>query len=264
VPAFFFDSEARQALAEKNSASYRAAEPFPHIALDDFLPAAVLDQILAEFPGRDEALWSRAEKTWETKLSCENEAMFPPAIRQLLYAFNSSPFVNFLESLTGIRGIISDPHFRGGGMHSIMRGGRLGIHADFNHYERLDLHRRLNVLLYLNKDWQEEFGGKLELWDRKMTRCVRSYAPVFNRCVIFSTTDDSFHGHPNPLECPAERSRNSLALYYYTAGRPLDELSSPHSTLFQERPNSGDKVPKPRSVFSKVMHRLSSRMKSRF
>ena len=255
---FSFDRDVLQALALARKTDYQSADPFPHIALDGFLSLPVVEQLMAEFPERDASLWHRADKTWETKLSCEDEAVFPPSIRHVLREFNSSTFVSFLETLTGIEGIIPDPHYRGGGMHSISRGGRLGIHADFNYYKRLHLHRRLNLLLYLNEDWQDDFGGKLELWDKQMTSCVRAYAPMLNRCVVFSTTDDSFHGHPDPLACPTSRSRNSLALYYYTAGRPGDQFSKPHSTLFRQRPESLDEVPeRKKGLARRLLKRLT-------
>src|SRR5581483_6543461 len=116
-------------------------------------------------------------------------------------------------------GLIPDPYFTGGGLHQIERGGYLKIHADFDRHEKLGLQRRLNVLVYLNRDWDESYGGALELWDRAMTHPVVRVLPVFNRCVVFSTTDQSYHGHPEPLTCPPDRRRRSLALYYYTAAR---------------------------------------------
>ena len=156
--------------------------------------------------------------------------------RLLLYQLNSSIFVNFLEKLTGIKGIIPDPHFVGGGLHQIEKGGFLKIHVDFNKHKQMQVDRRLNLLLYLNKDWQEEYGGHFELWDRNMTECEAKILPIFNRCVIFNTSDFSYHGHPNPLNCPEDRTRKSLALYYYSNGRPAEEVSGQHSTLFRERP----------------------------
>ena len=118
----------------------------------------------------------------------------------------------------------------------MLPGGLLKVHADFNLHQRLGLERRLNALLYLNRDWSDTYGGHLELWNRTMSRCERRVAPVFNRCVVFATSDSSFHGHPEPLSCPPGRSRRSIALYYYTAprqGRP----PAAHSTLFRARPD---------------------------
>lgn len=137
----------------------------------------------------------------------------------MLYHLNSSTFLDFLSKITGIENLIADSYFEGGGMHQIRRGGKLKIHADFNRHPRYDLDRRLNALLYLNPDWQEEYGGNLELWDRHMTSCVVRIAPLFNRFVVFATTDFTYHGHPDPLTCPEDVTRKSLALYYYTHER---------------------------------------------
>jgi len=94
----------------------------------------------------------------------------------------------------------------------------------------------LNVLLYLNKDWKDEYGGHFQLWNKEMTRCETKVAPLFNRLVVFSTSDYSFHGHPDPLNCPEGMTRKSLAFYYYSNGRPSEEVSNHHDTLFKKRP----------------------------
>ncbi len=106
------------------------------------------------------------------------------------------------------------------------------FHADFNVHPKLKLDRRLNMLIYLNKDWREDYGGHLELWNRGGKECRKRILPIFNRTVVFSTTDTSFHGHPLPLTAPPGITRKSVSLYYYTAGRPAEERSTPHDTLF--------------------------------
>jgi hypothetical protein len=153
----------------------------------------------------------------------------------LLYHLNSITFLEFLSAVTGIPNLISDPSFEGGGLHQIVRGGKLGIHADFNRHRNYGLDRRLNLLLYLNKDWREEYGGHLQLWDRDMTACGAKVLPLFNRVMIFGTTDFTYHGHPDPLQCPEGMTRKSLALYYFSNGRPAAEVSGDHSTLFRAR-----------------------------
>lgn len=144
--------------------------------------------------------------------------------------------MEFLEQLTGIQGLVPDPHFIGGGLHQIPRGAKLGIHADFNRYARLKLDRRINALFFLNRDWDPAWGGQLELWDREMKECRRRVDPIFNRLVVFNTTSDSYHGHPDPLACPEHVTRKSIAFYYYSNGRPLRERRIAHSTLWQRRP----------------------------
>jgi len=150
---------------------------------------------------------------------------------------NAPIFLRFLERLVGIDGLIPDPYLSGGGLHMTPRGGRLGIHADFNFHKKLKLDRRLNLLLYLNHNWPPEWGGEFELWDKDVKTKVKSYFPIANRLVVFSTTDISFHGHPDPLNCPRGQYRKSIALYYYSNGRPAEERSEFHSTVFKARPD---------------------------
>jgi Rps23 Pro-64 3,4-dihydroxylase Tpa1-like proline 4-hydroxylase len=132
----------------------------------------------------------------------------------VLYSRNSHKIVLFLEKLTGIEGMIPDPHYGGGGCHELRPGGFLKVHADFNWHRPMRLDRRINLIVYVNKDWQPEYGCSLELWDATMSHEVAEYAPLFNRCVIFNTTDNSFHGNPIPVSCPPDRSRRSLRFYY--------------------------------------------------
>ncbi|PIQ96307.1 MAG: proline hydroxylase [Nitrospinae bacterium CG11_big_fil_rev_8_21_14_0_20_56_8] len=215
---------------------YREAAPFPHIVLDDFFDPEILNRVLEEFPSNKDIQWIQYYDTNQKKLANENEAGMGLFTRYVLYSLNSATFLKFLEEMTGISNLISDPSFRGGGLHNIYRGGKLGVHADFNKHEKFNIDRRLNLLLYLNKDWKEEYGGHIELWDRDMRQCHKRILPIFNRVVVFTTTDCSYHGHPDPLDCPDHMSRKSLALYYYTNGRPEEEIGQHHSTLFKLRP----------------------------
>ncbi len=215
--------------------SYMRAQPFPHVVLDDFLNPRLLDGVLSEFPKPGQIRWEHFDNSREIKLASAKEANFGSITRLLFYHLNSITFLEFLSGVTGIENLIPDPSFDGGGLHQIVRGGKLGIHADFNKHPKYDLDRRLNVILYLNKDWREEYGGHLELWDRSMSRCEAKMLPVFNRLMIFGTTDFTYHGHPDPLQCPEGMTRKSLALYYFSNGRPAEEVSGAHSTLFRGR-----------------------------
>jgi Rps23 Pro-64 3,4-dihydroxylase Tpa1-like proline 4-hydroxylase len=237
-------------LAKANADNYAAAKPFPHIYFDDFLPTQAAEAALRDFPEPRQAKWSEFDTPQEKKLAFDVVEKLPTAVRDVLYFMNSRPMLEFLETLTGIHGVIPDPYYVGGGLHQIKPGGKLAVHADFNHHTRLNLERRINVLIYLNKDWKEEYGGHFELWNKDMTAAERKLLPVFNRCAIFSTTSTSYHGHPNPLSCPPDRTRKSLATYYYSNGRPEEELRDAHSTLFVNRP--GEVVREP-SVVKKAI-----------
>jgi hypothetical protein len=222
-------------LATTARSSYLSAKPFPHVVFENFFDPSLLDLVLEEFPKPDEIRWQRFDNAQEIKLASAAEASFGSATRLLLYHLNSITFLQFMSSVTGIDNLIPDPRFDGGGLHQIVRGGKLGIHADFNKHGGFGLDRRLNLLLYLNKDWREEYGGHLELWDREMSGCKTKILPVFNRVMVFGTTDFTFHGHPNPLQCPEGMTRKSLALYYFSNGRPAEEVSGAHSTVFRSR-----------------------------
>ena len=221
--------------AARYRGEYASAQPFPHIVLDDLWPQDVLERILAEFPAPDSIDWKVMVTPREKKLATKDLSMLGETSRNFLLYLNSSPVVNFMETLTSIEHLVPDPHYWGGGLHQIPRGGFLKVHADFNWHHRLELCRRINLLIYLNKDWKEEYVGELELWERDMRTCRRKVLPVFNRTVVFSTTDFAYHGHPTPLNCPEDRTRKSIAIYYYSNGRPKEESSGAHSTLYQRR-----------------------------
>jgi len=215
--------------------TYAAGDPFPHIVIDGLFDDAELDAVLRDFPSPEEMRWMRFDNPREKKLGFFYESSaISERIRRFLDAMNGFEMLLFLEALTGIEGLIPDPYFGGGGLHQIEPGGFLKVHADFNVHPKLKLDRRLNLLTYLNKEWREEYGGHLELWDAGLGGPRQRILPLFNRTVVFSTSDTSFHGHPHPLASPPGVTRKSVSLYYYTAGRPESERSAPHDTLFRE------------------------------
>ena len=235
----YLNAEYLQKVALENKEKYSSAIPFPHIVLDNILPEEALDGVLSEFPSIKDSVWKQYKTPFEAKLETQGEDKLGVFTNLLLYQFNSPPFLKFLETLTGIDNLIPDPYFFGGGLHQIPKGGKLGIHADYSRHSKLELDRRLNVLIYLNKDWKEEYGGHLELWDSSMSECVHKILPIYNRMAIFTITDWAFHGHPEPLTCPDGFTRKSIALYYFTAGRPEGEVmegGERHGALFLKRP----------------------------
>jgi 2OG-Fe(II) oxygenase superfamily len=235
------DREEAKAVGSALSSEYGRATPFPHVVLDDFIEGSVLRTVLDEFPSS--AGLTPYDRSQERLKYQYGPAEWTGRTTQNLFAlFNSAAFVTFLEEMTGFRGLVPDPWYTGGGLHETKRGGHLGIHADFNLHRKLGLIRQLNLLVYLNEDWKEEYGGQLELWDTEMRVRESSVLPVFGRAVVFTTALDSYHGHPEPLDCPPERSRRSMALYYYTA--PDDGLANVpvRTTQFQVRPGTPDRT----------------------
>ena len=215
-----------RSVAEKYAATYQSNAPFPNIYFDDFLNPDFLKSVLEEFPSLEKVSDVYYNNPNEKKHASKGEANFGPNTKELVHFFNSEPFLLFLQELTGIKEtLLPDPYFSGGGYHEIKRGGFLKLHVDFHKNIQTQLDRRLNLLVYLNEDWKEEYGGHFELWERDMSKSVVKITPHFNRVALFSTTGDSWHGHPDALNCPEDRSRKSLALYYYTNGRPEHEIS---------------------------------------
>ena len=227
-------------MGKEAHASYAGAAPYPHICLDGFFNAGLVSRVAAEFPELGRKGDIRFNDPNQLKLASRGEYRFGPVTKELVHFLNSQPFLEYLSELTGIKGLIPDPYFSGGGLHEIRRGGFLKIHADFNKHPDLGLDRRINLLLYLNPEWEESYGGFFELWDKDMRQCVKRFLPVFNRMVIFNTTDISYHGHPDPLACPEDRSRRSIALYYYSNGRPQGEVRAENRINTKFMPRDGD------------------------
>ncbi|MFV0244814.1 MAG: 2OG-Fe(II) oxygenase [Qingshengfaniella sp.] len=233
----FLEGQTARAAGQAAAAAYQARKPYPYGSFEDFLPAEILDRVNAELKQLPESDTSFDRPQEKLKTSYIPERL-PPYTRNLFYVLNSRPFVQFLEALTGIKGLIPDPYFAGGGVHMVANGGHLDIHADFNHNAILNLERRLNVLIYLNKDWQKDYGGSFEIWNNEMTELVDSFVPLFNRMVCFNTGSSTWHGNPDPVNHPQGQPRMSLALYYYTA--TWDPTKKAHTTLFKPRPGSVD------------------------
>ncbi|HEY1592265.1 MAG TPA: 2OG-Fe(II) oxygenase [Solirubrobacteraceae bacterium] len=231
---FHFDARELERLASARHEEYASAQPFEHAVFDALVPEPVLEAVLDEFPDPGADAWINYESENERKLASTGETPIGEATVQLLSELNSSTFVDFLEQLTGITGLVPDPHLEGGGLHQIVPGGRLGVHVDFNRHPRTGLERRLNVLIYLNRGWKQEYGGALELWRAEPRRREQRILPLWGRLVVFSTTDRSYHGHPDPLACPEGMTRKSVALYYYSLAPEAQNGrgSASHNTLF--------------------------------
>jgi 2OG-Fe(II) oxygenase superfamily len=218
------------------SREYQTNHPVPHIFLNDFVELPIARQIAEEFPAPNTAAWTHYQHHNENKLGMAKRECFPLELGAVVDELNSPDFVSWLSEVTGIPGLMADPMLEGGGLHQSGRGGFLNVHTDFsNHHYHKNWRRRVNLILYLNEGWQEQWGGSIELWDSAMHHCVAKYPPLLNHALIFNTNEISYHGFPEPLQCPEGQSRKSLALYYYT----LSENISVRSTNYRARPSDG-------------------------
>lgn len=234
-----FPYDTWQSKLSELSQRYQKADPFPHIVLEDFLLPQTIKTAVGEFPNITSNEWINYTHYNERKFGNTKRSTFPQTIGKIVDELNSPEFVSWLSKLTGIPGLFADPSLEGGGMHQSKRGGFLNIHADFTvHPHHKDWRRAVNVLVYLNDDWKEEYGGHLELWSRDMKECKNRVLPILNRSVIFNTDADSFHGHPTPTTCPENRTRKSIALYYFVKE---DGPILARSTEYRARPDDGFK-----------------------
>jgi hypothetical protein len=215
---------------------YAAADPFPHLVIDDVLRPEAFAAATAGFPALDDEFWKGYLHVNETKYCNVQADTWADSLRDVARELTSPEFVAYLEELTGIDGLIADWSMDGGGLHQTRRGGHLNIHADFTtHHVHETWARRVNILLYLNEEWHDEWGGQLELWDSEMRECRARVTPRGNRMLVFTTSADSFHGHPDGLTCPPGEARRSLALYYFT-----EEVAPVRrATNYRARPEEG-------------------------
>ena len=222
-------------LLANTTKDFNSAEPFPHIVIDNFFNEDFLDECESKFPDAMSHEWYLYDNVFEKKLAFNHIRILDPIFSKYFDFINSRTFTLFLEKLTGHPDLIADPSLSGGGLHRIEQGGKLDIHADFNYHRVTGWRRKFNMITFLNKDWEEEFGGHCELWDEDMTHAVHRVLPIFNRVVIFKAGDDTWHGHPDPLECPDGHARKSFATYYYSLDHDQNNYER-HSTDYKKRP----------------------------
>lgn len=259
---FSLDAQQAKDIGSLLSEDYAQAQPFPHAVIDNIFPTAFTQRLLDHFPQDPKT----HDKVYEKGYGGTHKRQISPydcdeTMRAAFALFNSAPMLQFIEALTGMKGLLSDPYFAGGGLHETSAGGLLGIHADFQVNESLQLYRRVNMLVYLNQDWKPEYGGNLELWDRQMQARQQTVAPLFNRCVIFNTDADSFHGHPDPLTTPEGVARRSIALYYYQALPIPNEQGESRHTLYVARPHDDATT---KAQVKKMMKKRDKRAKKMF
>ncbi len=234
-PSFFFDRSRLRALALTHRGAYSAAKPFPHRVIDGFLGAGLARGLASHFPPPAHPDWKRRDHPEQSaRLGQLQRSAFEGvegSLRHLLAELSAMPFLDFLETLTGIQGLIPDAHFRGAGLQLTLRGGHLALHSDFNRDRSRALTRRLTIVYYLNPDWEPEWGGDLELWSADLSACEAKVSPVLDRLVVMNHGETYWHGHPSPLNCPEGRGRAAVAAYFYTA-EESPQAPAPHSAIW--------------------------------
>lgn len=203
---------------------FRSAEPYDHVVIDDFFEPSIAEGLAEEFPEFDSPIWAEYNNPIEIKKLCNRWDKFPRLTYSVLNYLNSPEFVGQMSLLVGEQ-LYPDPGLNGGGWHTHKAGGKLNTHLDYSIHPKLGLERRVNIIVYLQPKWKPEYGGELGLWavapDGKGPGELKAQiACNFNRAVIFDTSQNSWHGLPEPVRCPEGINRNSIAVYYLCEPRP--------------------------------------------
>jgi hypothetical protein len=213
---------------------WRLGEPFQHIVLPNFLVDDVAKAVASEFPSYNSEYWKGYNNALENKKLLNHWDKFGPTTYRIFQYLNSPKFISKIESLVGYD-LFPDYGLNGGGLHIHQQGGKLNVHLDYALHPKLRLERRLNLIVYVTPDWDEEWGGCLGFWEKHQFeegpgRLAKKIVPVFNSAVLFDTTQNSWHGLPDPICCPVDKTRNSLAVYYLCC--PRDGVSERGKALF--------------------------------
>ncbi len=193
------------------------AEPFEHICIPDFLSTEYAEQLFRAFPMDIESgKWHKYNNPLEVKFAFDNMNLMPLPLKKLFYLLSTKDVSAKISKLSNIDGLESDPYLHGAGLHIHPRNGMLNMHLDYEKHPFMDRERRLNMILYMSKDWKEEWHGDTQLWNKDMSKCVASSKVAFNTAIIFKTNEISWHGLPEPIQCPKDQYRKSIAYYYVT------------------------------------------------
>jgi hypothetical protein len=217
----------------------RTSSPVKNFCIDNFLDESFAESVLAAYPTFEEAMkvgTSFTAVNEKKKVQLTDSSTFAEPVAELNRQLASPEFLGLLSEVFEMPNLLADEQLVGGGIHQTGSRGHLDVHVDFNYIAERDLHRRLNILIYFNKNWKPEWGGNIELWDADVKHCHHSFSPIFNRCVVFETNEISFHG-VTAVMCPEGQSRKSFAAYYYTREAPAHWNGVSHSTIFRARPD---------------------------
>lgn len=225
--------------------NWENSKPFFHLVIDEFLDLNILNQVVQEFPPFESDIWKIYNNPLENKKLLNYYDKFGPATYKLFCYLNSSEFIDKLELLIGEK-LYPDIGLNGGGLHTHKTGGKLNTHLDYSIHPKLELERRINLLIYVTPKWEYHWGGSLGLWAKKNNenkpgKLVKSIYPKFNRAIVFDTTQDSWHGLPEPIKCPEGIFRNSIAVYYLCNPRSLIANPRRKALFAPTKEQEGDK-----------------------
>jgi len=248
--------------ARKNEIKHKfqSQKPFKFVTFENFFKLDKAEEILNAYPSIKDGMWDGTtyvdQKNKFRKVDFEAGSVMDTVFKEL----NSNEFLQWLQEVTNVEEpLLADEELFGGGLHQSTNGAYLNVHVDYNIHPTTKYHRRLNVLVYMNKDWKDEYEGNLELWDLAdgKKEQIAKVAPLFNRCVIFETNEISYHGHPKPLNTPSNINRKSIATYYYTKNRPAEEIATDHNTIFINTEGGGGQIKRAKTALKALIERIT-------
>ena len=205
--------------------------PYPMITLDNFLPNDYAKKLQKECESIPDHYWTKFTRRGSYMEECINMDVAPVA-NEFVNQMHSQAGMLWISKVTGIKDLIPDPYLVGGGYSRSYRDCTLKIHTDFNWNDTLKCHRMLSLIVYLNEDWKEEYGGHLQFNDFKNKTAIQRVAPLFNRVVLWRYHKKGFHGFPDPIKCPENYSRNTFRLFFYVSNATYDSADLPHRSLY--------------------------------
>lgn len=236
--------------------------PYQHAHIKKFLPDNLIEKVCNSFYFPKQIESTSDALFQKTKRGLNDYKRFPEVIKNFIDHLNSKEFVNILEKKFNIQDLLPDPTLFGGGMHESRKGGYLKLHSDFIYIRKRKVKRMLNLLIYLNKNWDEKWGGAIELWDPKMENNFLKVYPHINNAVVFRTDTESNHGFPDPIKCPENEGRKSIAVYYYIKENSIFKRTKYFYARWKKRP--GIEEPKfgdNRNIIEKLKNKFLFRIK---
>lgn len=252
----YIDIEKIKQNLDQHKKDWNSKKPFRYLSFENFFFNEKAELINNSYPNIDEGVWDNTtyinQKNKFQKSSFEKDSLFDKVFKEL----NHPEFLQILSEITGIYDLIEDEELFGGGLHQSITGAFLDVHVDYNIHPKTKLHRMLNVLVYMNQEWKDEYEGHLELWDMDKNERLERISPNFNRLAMFETNQISYHGHPHPLKSPKGISRKSIATYYYTKSRDEKDIADEHNTKYVNTTGSTGKLKNIKSGLKALIERI--------
>lgn len=216
-----------------------------HFFTDNFFNSYDAKTILNKWPSSMSPYWKVPPRMIENNVGNKREISsfehMDIQIQEILKKLHDKDFIKSLEYITGIPNLYPDEHMYGCGLIETPRNGFLKIHADFNYLEKIKKYRRINIVIYMNEDWKNEWNGHIKFYSEDTQTCIKSYCPLFNYFILFKVSDKVYHGYPELVDCPTNMSRKSINFFYYTDEPDKDQSVEPHKTLWKT--NLGEDIP---------------------